>query len=192
MRRGVPPSAASGDFLRDVDWGRTQAYALGMGSIYLNVSGREREGIVAPADADALATRIAHALAGVRDIEHGAVAILGGRTRRDLYRGPFADESPDVVALFNAGYRVSWATALGGFGDGLHEDNVRRWGGDHLVDPTLVPGVLFSSRPLDVDGVSMVDLAPTILAALGVPVPAVMEGRSRLTGLSRGAGSTLS
>jgi bisphosphoglycerate-independent phosphoglycerate mutase (AlkP superfamily) len=85
-----------------------------------------------------------------------------------------------VVVQFARGYRVSWATALGGFGDGLVEDNVRRWGGDHLVDPALVPGVLFANRALDTEGVSMLDLAPTILTALGVPVPTVMEGRSRL------------
>jgi len=187
LRGGGPPRAESGDFLREVDWGRTQAYALGMGSIYLNVAGRERDGIVAPADAEALATRIAREVTGLRDAEHGGVAVLGGRTRRELYHGPYAEESPDVVVLFNAGYRVSWSTALGGFGDRLIEDNTRRWGGDHLVDPALVPGVLFSSRPLDAERISMVDLAPTILAALGVPVPPVMEGRPRLAGPSHGA-----
>lgn len=180
LRGGAAAQAATPDFLREVDWGRTRAYALGMGSIYLNLAGRERDGIVDPAEAEGLARRIATALDGLRDDALGAVAVRSARTRDALYHGPFAHASPDVVVQFARGYRVSWATALGGFGDGLVEDNVRRWGGDHLVDPALVPGVLFANRALDTEGVSMLDLAPTILTALGVPVPTVMEGTSRL------------
>jgi bisphosphoglycerate-independent phosphoglycerate mutase (AlkP superfamily) len=73
---------------------------------------------------------------------------------------------------------VSWSTALGGMGNGLFEDNTKRWGGDHIVDPIHVPGVLFIDRPFHADGASLLDLAPTILAALGVPKGSAMEGKS--------------
>jgi bisphosphoglycerate-independent phosphoglycerate mutase (AlkP superfamily) len=82
---------------------------------------------------------------------------------------------------FAEGYRVSWATALGGVPTGLCEDNVKKWGGDHIIDPTLVPGVLFMNRSFDGDAARLVDLAPTILAALGVPKGPAMEGKSLLT-----------
>lgn len=179
LRRGERACAATGDFLRDVDWGRTRAYALGLGSIYLNVAGRERDGVVPPDEAQGLADRVAAALTGLEDGERGAVAVLRGRTRRDLYVGGRAHESPDVVADFNAGYRVSWASALGGFGDAMFEDNTRAWGGDHIVAPELVPGVLFSNRPFDGDGIAMLDLAPSILAALGAPPQHAHEGDNR-------------
>lgn len=180
LRGGESPTAQHGDFFRAVDWDRTTAYALGLGGIYLNVAGREANGIVPPRDADALAERLCAQLASTPDAARGATAILGARTRSALYRGSFADESPDVVVDFNAGYRVSWGTALGGFGDVLIEDNVRRWGGDHIVSPVLVPGVLFSSHPLAGDAAAMVDLAPTILEALGASAPPAMEGTSLL------------
>ena len=32
----------------NVDWSRTQAYAMGLGSIYINLIGREKHGIVLP------------------------------------------------------------------------------------------------------------------------------------------------
>jgi predicted AlkP superfamily phosphohydrolase/phosphomutase len=181
LQRDAVPDETTPDFLRDVDWGRTRAYALGLGSIYLNVEGRERDGIVAAAEADALAERLAAQLAGTVDESRGTTAILGARTRRRLYHGPYASESPDVVVEFNAGYRVSWRTALGGFGRSIVEDNTRRWGGDHIVSPALVPGVCFANRAMQGEGISMLDLAPSILAHLGIPVPSVFEGSPRLT-----------
>lgn len=180
LRGGEAPTAQHGDFLRAIDWDRTTAYALGLGGIYLNVAGREANGIVPPGDADALAERLCTQMASLPDAARGNTAILGAHTRAALYRGAFADESPDIVVDFNEGYRVSWGTALGGFGDVLIEDNVRRWGGDHIVSPVLVPGVLFSNRALAGDAAAMVDLAPTILEALGVSAPPAMEGTSLL------------
>ncbi|ODT00025.1 MAG: phosphodiesterase [Gemmatimonadetes bacterium SCN 70-22] len=179
LRGGAAPRASTPDFLREVDWGRTRAYALGLGSIYLNVAGRERDGIVPVTEAPALGGRIAAALSGLHDSARGAVAVLGGRTRAELYRGTYADESPDVVVDFNAGYRVSWATALGGFGDATFEDNTRKWGGDHIVSPALVPGVFFSNHRFDPADLAMIDMAPSILDTLGAAPRPVHEGRAR-------------
>jgi hypothetical protein len=99
-------------------------------------------------------------------------------TRSQLYSGPYAEESPDLVVNFADGYRVSWGTALGAIPLGHFEDNVKKWSGDHLMDPSLVPGVLFMNRPFRGEGAGLADLAPTILAALGVPSGPDMEGAS--------------
>jgi hypothetical protein len=69
---------------------------------------------------------------------------------------------------------------LGGTPAGLFENNTKKWGGDHMIDPNLAPGVLFMNRPFRGEHASLVDLAPTILAALGVPKGAAMEGSSLL------------
>ena len=180
LKTGVRPGHDAGEFFRQVDWSRTQAYALGLGSLFLNVAGRERDGIVVPRDAPALARRIADGLTGLVDVQRGTVAIRGVRTREELYAGACAAESPDLVVNFNAGYRVSWTTALGGVPESLVEDNVKKWGGDHIMDPELVPGVLFMSEPFRGDGARLVDLAPTILEAQGAPVGHDLEGRSLL------------
>lgn len=180
LRDGVSPGAAAGEFFREVDWSRTRAYALGIGGIYLNRAGREAQGIVSPADAPALAATIAAGLTGLPDPERGVVAIRGVVSREAIYSGPFADQSPDLMVNCSAGYRASWTTALGGIPEGLLEDNVKRWSGDHIVDPALVPGVLFMNRAFAGAGARLIDLAPTILTALGVPVPPVMEGSSLL------------
>jgi predicted AlkP superfamily phosphohydrolase/phosphomutase len=179
LASGQGPHENGVDFLRAVDWTRTKAYALGIGSIYLNLAGREAQGILDPAEAPAVTEAIVRGLSGLVDPANGAVAVRGASTREDLYSGPYASESPDVVVRFAAGYRASWSTALGGVPAGQFEDNTKKWGGDHIVDPALVPGALFMNRPFR-GGARLVDMAPTILGALGVPVPDVMEGDSLL------------
>lgn len=71
-------------------------------------------------------------------------------------------------------------TALGGAPEGYFEDNVKRWCGDHIIDPCLVPGVLFMNREFNGEKARLLDMAPTILEALGVPKGPAMEGDSLL------------
>lgn len=180
LRHGVVPGEEPGDFFHHVDWSRTKAYALGMGGIYLNLQGREEQGIVNVSDAAALRDAIVQGLTGLPDPERGKVAIRSVVTREQVYSGAYAAESPDLLVNFAAGYRVSWSTALGGIPRGHFEDNVKKWGGDHIIDPALVPGVLFMNRTFREASASLQDLAPTILAALGVPQSPTMEGGSLL------------
>lgn len=177
---GVRPGEEAGDLLRRVDWPRTRAYALGLSGIYLNLKGREGQGTVGPDEATALGRAIAEGLCALLDPRDGYAPVRSVLSRDQLYAGPYADQSPDLVVNFADGYRVSWGTALGAVPAGLFEDNVKKWSGDHLMDPSLVPGVLFMNRPFRREGAGLADLAPTILAALGVPSGPDMEGTSLL------------
>jgi hypothetical protein len=171
----------SADFFRHVDWGRTKAYALGFGGIYINTKGREAEGCVAAADAEEVARDVARQIGGLRDSGRaGVVAVRRARVRRALYSGPYADEAPDVVVECAPGYRVSFETALGGVPRRVLDDNLRPWGGDHIVDAESVPGVLFMNRPFVGGRARMTDLAPTILRFLGAPGTGGLEGESLL------------
>ena len=180
LREGVEPGEGAGDMLRQVDWGRTSAYALGLGSVYLNRRGREAAGILDDDAARAAADRIVGGLTGIVDPGRGTVAVRGVSRREEAYSGPCLDDAPDLVVRFAGGYRASWPTALGGVPAELWEDNTDRWSGDHIVDPELVPGLLLANRPLADGAAGLPDLAPTILDALGVPKGAAMEGRSLL------------
>ncbi|MHC4593596.1 MAG: alkaline phosphatase family protein [Planctomycetota bacterium] len=162
--------------LRNVDWDRTKAYALGLGSIYLNRRGREANGILDGDEVDAVSTAIVQGLTSFPDAELDCRAVRRVVRREEVYDGPFLDDAPDLIVGFESGYRVSWATALGGARDGLFEDNTRSWSGDHIIDPDLAPGVLLMNRRFDDSRPNMEDLAPTILNALGVPAPEQMKG----------------
>ncbi|MBL8207194.1 MAG: alkaline phosphatase family protein, partial [Blastocatellia bacterium] len=180
LKRGSTPGAEAGDFLRAVDWSRTKAYALGLSGIYINQRGREAQGIVDAHEAAALQNKIVAALTGLMDGERERTAIRGVMTREELFNGAYAHESPDLLVNYAGGYRVSWATSLGGIPQHTFEDNTKKWSGDHLVDPALVPGVLFMNQPFQGERASLLDMAPTILAALGLPKGDAMEGTSLL------------
>jgi predicted AlkP superfamily phosphohydrolase/phosphomutase len=178
LKPGLHPGESAGDLLKGVDWSRTRAYSLGLGGIYLNLRGREAEGIVEADDAVRLKLEIARGLGGLLDPVDGSVAIRGVKTREEVYHGPYVGEAPDLLVHFSKGYRASSSTSMGGVAETPFEDNRKKWSGDHIVDPALVPGVLFLDRPFRGDSARLEDLAPTILEALGVPTGPLMEGSS--------------
>jgi predicted AlkP superfamily phosphohydrolase/phosphomutase len=178
LREGARPGDQCREFLHEVDWSLTKAYALGLGGIYLNLEGREGQGIVTPGESAEVAAAITALLEGLIDPASGQVAIRRVRPREAVYSGPLVGDAPDLLVDFAAGYRASWGTSLGGVPEGQFEDNVKKWSGDHIVDPRLVPGVLVMNRPVRHEGADLLDLAPTILEALRVPKPPEMDGTS--------------
>jgi predicted AlkP superfamily phosphohydrolase/phosphomutase len=172
-----PGTDGSSDWLRDVDWSRTRAYALGLTSLFLNLEGREASGIVAPDEAQAVKQAIIAGLSSLRDDERAEVGIREVFDTAALYSGPYLGNAPDLIVGYNRGYRVSWDCATGIVSGPLFEDNVKAWSGDHCVDPRLVPGVFFCNRPIDVDDPALIDIAPTALQLFGIEPPAHMEGR---------------
>jgi len=170
----------SGSFFEGVDWSRTRAYALGLGGFYLNVRGREAQGVVAAgAAATQLKQEIAEKLAALCDAD-GAAPIRNVYATASLYRGPYLDAAPDFIVGYNEGYRCSWDGAVGKVAEQVIEDNPKAWSGDHCVDPALVPGVLFSNRRITAADPGIEDLAPTALRLFGFEAPAWMEGKALL------------
>ena len=78
---------------------------------------------------------------------------------------------------YNEGYRTSWEAAVGQVTSSVIQDNHKAWGGDHCVDPLLVPGVLFCNRRVDADDPGIEDMAPTALELFGLDPPAWMDGK---------------
>jgi predicted AlkP superfamily phosphohydrolase/phosphomutase len=173
-------ASGESEWLQDVDWQRTRAYAIGLGGIYLNIRGREAQGIVSPDDAPELRRELAEKLTGLRDEEAGAVAIERVFETATVSPGPYAEHGPDLTIGCNPGYRASWDTAQGRARGPAIEDNTRRWSGDHCLDPRHVPGVLFSNLALDASEARIIDIAPTTLSLFGVRPPGYMQGRSLL------------
>ena len=169
--------ATGGPYFKDVDWSRTKAYTFGLGGLYLNLKGREAEGIVTRDDTEALKQELIAKLTGLHDDETGEQGIRSVYATNALYQGPYLAEAPDLIVGYNEGYRTSWDAAVGKVTSKVFEDNCKAWSGDHCVDPTLVPGILFSNRKLDADDPGIEDLAPTALELFGLKPPAWMEGK---------------
>jgi predicted AlkP superfamily phosphohydrolase/phosphomutase len=131
-------------------------------------------------EAAALKRELIDRLTGLQDPETGEVAIRRVYAASELYQGPYLEAAPDLIIGYADGYRTSWDAAIGKMGATIFEDNNKAWSGDHCVDPSLVPGVLFSNIRIDADDPGLEDLAPTVLDLFGIPKPAWMEGKCLL------------
>lgn len=174
-----PSRRDSYQWLQGIDWAKTRAFGIGLNSLYLNVHGRERNGIVKPSERAALAREIADKLKTWTDGPGGPQVVTQPLLREEVYDGPHLEEAPDILVGYARGYRSSWATSSGEIPAGLMIDNDDEWSGDHCMDARLVPGILLSNRPLNTDQpADLKDLPVSILARFGIAAPEWMKGHS--------------
>jgi predicted AlkP superfamily phosphohydrolase/phosphomutase len=166
------------EWLPGIDWSRTRAFSIGLNSLYINVAGRERFGIVPAAQRLDLAREIAGRLHGWIDETTGLPVVTRASLREEIYRGPFLGEAPDIVVGYGNGYRGSWATSKGQTAQVLLEDNRDEWSADHCVDPDVAPGILVSNLKLTTPNPQLTDLTVGILDHFGVAPDPAMRGTS--------------
>jgi predicted AlkP superfamily phosphohydrolase/phosphomutase len=164
--------------LNTLDWGRTWAYA-GLPteySIFLNVRGREPAGIVEPSGYETLRTEIIEALREWCDSRTGQPITKAVYRREELYTGPFVTQAPDIIFELQRSYRVSDLT---GRGDVLGDISQEPWGFHERegIFGMSGPGIeaKAKSKPASIQ-----DIMPTLLYALGLPVPDDLDGRTLL------------
>ena len=160
----------------DVDWARTQAFSVGnFGQVYLNVQGERPAGAVPPAGYEALRDQIAAAALALRDPADGASVVQQVYKREEIFHGIRTQRLPDLVLHTDRARYVSFGHA--DFGSNkVIEPSIGQTGHHHMVGIVGLrgPGV----RPgLPLAEASILDLAPTILHYLGLPVPSYMDGR---------------
>lgn len=173
VSRYMPAFAPGGT----IDWARTIAFCPWNAhqGVRLNVRGRDPYGEVAPgAEYERRRAEIAAALEALRHPETGAPVVARVYRADELYRGPYLGAMPDLVFDLQPGY------ASGQRGLTLFEPT--GWtSGDHrlaglvaLCGPEIPAGTLHGAR--------LIDLAPTIMALLGVSPPAALDGQPLLAG----------
>jgi predicted AlkP superfamily phosphohydrolase/phosphomutase len=164
-------------WLQATDWSRTRAYAEeepGVGLVHLNVRGRDPEGIVAPgSEYRALCDEIAAELHALREAESGTPAVTEVLHRDEVVSGPRTEALPDLIVRF------SQERLLGAVRHprlGVIREQVR----DAPYTEHSAEGFLLAAGPGIRQGAALEadleDLAPTMLALMGVPVPAGIDG----------------
>lgn len=165
-----------------IDWQRTQLYYAADGGLRLNLQGREPQGIVSPgAAAEKLKQSLTQKLLQISDPLTGQTIIAQVYAAEALYHGRFARQAPDLIVeprreAEDARCNVVLDGRVGPVTDGLFGP-AAPYSGNHA--PT---GILIAWGP-DVQAghtlpsANITDLAPTILAAMDVPIPETMDGR---------------
>ncbi len=160
---------------RIIQWEHTLAYSgrTMEHAIYINLKGRDPQGIVSPEEFDTLRRRIAEALLALRDPDDGQQVIEAATLREDLYHGPYVGEAPDLLFSLAPGYEpTSELSGRGVFSNALDEGaGIHQPEGIFIVSGIGVrPGVSMPELHIE-------DVLPTILYALGLPVSTTLSGR---------------
>lgn len=181
VRLRDPTQQGNRTLFSNVDWQNTQAYALGLNGIYVNLRGREKYGVVAPGtEYQSVLRQLEEDLLAMVDPRNGQQAVtLVIQTDRD-FQGPHVNVGPDIIVGYNRGYRSSWESPLGKFPKAVFVDNDDAWSGDHSIDYRLVPGILASNRTITLDDPALFDLTVAVLDEFGVLPPAEMIGKDCL------------
>lgn len=169
--RSVANSIPGDNVLYDIDRSRTQAFMHGHGNIYVNASDRFDSGSVNPANRDAVKDELKRTLPRVTDPETGS-RILDVHDGSNLF--PADEDAPDLVIEPRDGYNLRGRLADklvvdAGSKAGSHRRKgvFAAWGPDITADG-------------DVDGATVYDIAPTVLHALGEPLPRTRDGEPLL------------
>jgi predicted AlkP superfamily phosphohydrolase/phosphomutase len=170
---------SGGSFFPNVDWKKTKAYALGLGHIYINLKGRESQGIV---DANRgyrkLIKEIRERIIQHKDPDTGDQVLRNTYLRDEIYSGDQVEHAGDIQLTFSSGYRTSWQTSLGGVPEHIVVANLKKWSGDHCAsDPADTAGFLLSNRKLLSSDPNLIDIAPTLYTFFDVQVPSSIDGK---------------
>jgi predicted AlkP superfamily phosphohydrolase/phosphomutase len=158
LEKGFLSTKNGSQDLDGVDWDKTRAYAVGLNSIYLNIVGREGQGIVSADEVEPLLVEIKRNLLNWQDDSQGRV-IHKIRLKHETYSGPYTRFGPDLLVGYAPGHRASAETGLGKIPSVSLEPNTDHWGADHCMDADIVPGVIFANRDLrDFGGISFRDV----------------------------------
>jgi predicted AlkP superfamily phosphohydrolase/phosphomutase len=160
-----------------VDWPRTVAWGDGgyYGRVFLNVRGREPQGVVAPEDYERVRDDLAQRLAAVPDEQGRPIPtrVFKPDEIYDVVNGV----APDLIVHFGDLFWRAVGTVGGSEGVHTFDNDTGPDDANHAQDGVLLmagPGI----EPGPREGMHLLDVAPTVLDLLGLPIPATMRGRS--------------
>jgi len=159
-----------------IDWQHTLAYA-GMPTefaIYVNLKGREPRGVVPPGEVyRSLCERIKRALLELEAPQSGQRVVKRVFLREEAYQGPYVEAAPDILFQLEPGYLATHTSTPGDF----IQDVSFEGRGCHAMEGILVAAGPHVRKAEEIAKARIIDLAPTILHIMGLPVPKDMDGQ---------------
>jgi len=161
----------------DIDWVRTKAYFSSFfcaetQSITINLKGCDPEGIVDPKEYENVREYIIKKLHELRDPATGEKVVDKVFRREEIYHGPCLDRAPDIVMLLKEGYKAS--------GDFLQKEVIvpkEKIEGAHRMNGILIVIGPDIKQGEEIKNTEIIDLTPTIIHIMNIPVPKDMDGR---------------
>jgi predicted AlkP superfamily phosphohydrolase/phosphomutase len=161
----------------DVDWSRTQAFSIGsFGQIYINLAGAHPQGIVQPGpEYEDLREKIAREALALHDPCSGKPLVERVYRREEVYSGPYAAQTPDLIVQPRGWEYMAFGHA--DFGSNKLVEPITGLSGHHRLDGVVMLAGAGIKPDAQLENASIMDLAPTILHAMGVALPHDLDGR---------------
>jgi len=172
-----------------IDWSQTKAYCSEVlaspPSIWINLKGVKPQGAVDPAEYDALVDFIIEKLAELKDPRTLKPVINRVYRRNEIFHGPFAHEGADLVldwwsedSLFSTQPSFPEDTNKPALVIREHRPSeTSEWGGTHRLHGIVIAGGPAFKTGAEIVNARLIDIAPTLLHLLDVPVPEDMDGK---------------
>lgn len=161
--------------INDIDWSRTQAYCVGNGGqIFINVEGREPQGIVEPEDRLNVAKAIKSDLLKLTDKKTESVIFDKVFLREEIYNGSYVEKAADLI-FFDSKSRFQVIRFLE-FGSNRLTFPHPVWAGTHRLNGIFIINGLGVQPVRSKEDIKIWDITPTIMTLLGVPIADYMDG----------------
>lgn len=165
--------------LNDIDWKKTKAYSTGyMGKIFINLKGREPNGIVEPNSREykELIEYIKEKLQELKEPETGERIVDEVYFKDELYYGPYTNSAPDIIFKMKGYNYVQSEQLIGPTKDGLFTFSPYGDSGQHRLEGIFIAYGSKIKR-VKLDSISIMDIVPTVLYLLGCRIPRGLDGK---------------
>jgi predicted AlkP superfamily phosphohydrolase/phosphomutase len=164
--------------LSDIDWSKSSAFSVGnWGQIYINGKERRPEGIVEPgSESENLKKDLTARLLKLTDPNTGARVIERVMNGQELYSGECQSYGPDIIPMTRGLRYVSFGAV--DFGSNRVIEPAYGMSGHHRMDGILIMSGKHTKSGPPLHGAEIIDIAPTILYAMGIPIPLDMDGKA--------------
>jgi predicted AlkP superfamily phosphohydrolase/phosphomutase len=166
-----------------MDWSRTRAYTDGQRpEIWINLKGRQSQGIVAPEDYEAVRTEIIEQLSTAVCATTGRPLVRRVLRREEAYSGPYVERSPDLIvewvdegACLDIRYPdgTSYSLLKKHLPDDPYDLLLNGGHDQHGIVGLLGPGIQRQA----LEDAQIADIAATVLYLRHGPIPSDLDGK---------------
>ncbi len=168
------------------DFSQSKAYYCWFGAINVNLKGRDPTGIVEKEDYDKVRDELTQLLINYKDPETGQLIVDKVYRREEIYSGNFLESAPDILAVFHDGYGPQTINSNGRPIQRIDASvfdlskPVTETSGHHWF--SNIDGIFYGRGPsiragATVRGARLIDVVPTLLHLLSIPIPKNMDGK---------------